>query len=804
MTDRIDIAVGASKNSTKWKNQKWSWDRLSKKLCTERRTPETVKDYAKYTKEDKDAVKDVGGYVGAYLLNGRRKTENIVHRQLVTLDLDFAYEGFWDYFTLVFSEAAVMHTTHSHTKSAPRYRLIMPMAREVTPDEYIAISRQVAGTLGIELFDRTTFETNRLMFWPSTPKDGIWEAHRQKGDWLDPDIVLSNYVDWRDSSSYPTADAELLEMRSVVKKQQDPETKKGMVGIFCRTYDVPTAIERFLSTEYEPATEGRYSYTKGSTTAGLVIYDDKFAFSHHGTDPTSGKLTNSFDLVRMHKYGQYDTDNSSGEKAKSYSMMVEMCRKDPDIKKTLTKEKLSEASYDFAEDITEEELKVIEGNPNGEKGDLEWADELDVDTKGKYLASAKNTSIIIKHDPNLKGAFKENLFDCQKYVFKDVPWRKIKKPEPLKNVDLSGLRNYIESIYGISAVTKIEDSLNLEMERNSFHPVREYLNSLSWDGIQRIPELLINYFGAKDNIYTREAITKMLVGAVARVFKPGIKFDLVLVLVGDQNNENQGSGKSTFISMLGGKWFSDSFHTMKGKQAFEQLQGAWLIEMAELSGLRQQEVEVIKHFITKRHDIYRPAFGKLVENFPRQCVFFATTNKSDFLKDPTGNRRFMPIDVNERAVKLNVFSDQFKKDIDQIWAEAVHLFTNREPLYLSKEAEQIAKIEQTKHSQFDERTGVILEYLNTFLPVRWSKMDLFERRDYLSNEIGPEGSDIREFVCVAEIWCECFAKEKKDMDRYKTREINEIMKGLNGWEYVNSTKSFRLYGTQKYYRRKDI
>ena len=792
---RIDIAVGASKNSLKWKNQKWTWEKLAKKLCNGRRTSETIKEYLKYNKEDRDSIKDVGGFVGGYLVNGRRKTDSVLHRQLLTLDLDFAYHGFWDFFQMIYSEAAVLHTTHSHTKEKPRYRLIMPLSREVTPDEYIAISRRVAGDLDIDLFDKTTFEVNRLMYWASVSSDGIFEGNRQKGKWLDPDKVLARYVDWKDSSSYPTSANEEEQLRKESEKQEDPESKKGMVGIFCRTYSVTEAIEEFLTQEYEVGADGRYTYTKGSTSSGLVIYDDKFAFSHHGTDPTSGKLTNAFDLVRIHKYGHLDTGNATGEKTKSYSLMMDLCKNAPQVKKTITQEKLADASYDFADDLDESEFDAIE-----EKDDLKWAEHLEVDSKGKYLSSASNITLIMRYDPDLRGAFKDNLFDQKPYVFKNLPWRKIDKPEPLKNVDLSGVRNFIESVYGISAVTKIEDCLHLESWRNRYHPIRDYLESLEWDGTPRLDYLLHNYFGTPDNIYTREAIRKMLVAAVTRVYDMGAKFDLVLVLIGDQ-----GTGKSTFISTLGKQWFSDSFHTLKDKTAFEQLQGAWLIEMAELSGLRRAQVEVVKHFISKQKDIFRPAFGRLIETYPRQCVFFATTNESNFLKDHTGNRRFMPVDVITENIKTSVLSGKLKKQVDQIWAEAYHLFQLGEPLKLSEEAEKIARLEQQNHSEIDERKGVIQEYLNTFLPDDWESLDIFERRDYLADSVSVEGSNIREFVCIAEIWCECFSRDKKEMDRYKTREINELMKSLNGWEYAGkSTKRFKLYGHQKYFKRRNI
>ena len=491
-------------------------------------------------------------------------------------------------------------------------------------------------------------------------------------------------------------------------------------------------------------------------------------------------------LVRLHKFGHLDTSGQNGVQSKSYLAMTEFCQTEEKVKKTIATEKIVETKYDFAEK-PEEEVKT------------DWAVDMELDGKGKYLSSAHNISLVFANDPNLKGTFQENAFDNKKYVINKMPWRKVLKPEPIKNVDFSGIRNYIEIVYGISGVSKIEDALNLEFERYSFHPVKEFLNGLKWDKVQRIDTLLIEYFGAFDNVYTREAMRKMLVGAVARIFNPGVKFDLVLTLVGNK----QGTGKSTFIDKIGKDWFSDSFHTVQGKEAFEQLQGAWLIEMAELSGVRKSEVEAIKHFITKREDTYRPAYGRIVETYKRQCVFFATTNEKDFLRDPSGNRRFMPIDVNEDQIKKSSLDENnlTEEEINQIWAEAVALYRGGEKLYLSPEAEEIAKQEQKNHSYTDDRQGLIEEYLEKLLPANWDKLDLHERRVFLHDPLSKKGEIKRQFVCMAEIWCECLNKEKSEMNRYNTREINEILRSLEGWEQSNSTKNFKNYGKQKYYSR---
>jgi len=426
---------------------------------------------------------------------------------------------------------------------------------------------------------------------------------------------------------------------------------------------------------------------------------------------------------------------------------------------------------------------------------LEWMTELESDAKGNYLSSATNINLIFQNDTRLKGVFKQNNFDNKRYIFQSLPWRRIDKCEPIKNVDYSGIRNYIESIYGIASSLKIDDSLALEFERNSYHPIKDYLRNLRWDRTERLDYLLLDYFGAEDNLYHREAIRKMLVAAVARIMNPGCKFDLVLTLVGEQ-----GTKKSTFIKKLGKEWYSDTFMTVQGKEALEQIQGAWLIEMAELSGLRKAEVESVKHFISKQEDMFRPAYARAAETFPRQCVFFGTTNKKDFLTDPSGNRRFMPVDVIKSNIKKDVFSD-LDSEVDQIWAEAYYLFQKKESLFLSKEAETIARNEQINHSEMDERKGIIEQYLDRKLPNDWDLKDIFERKEFLMDPLSG-GDHTKDAVCMAEIWCECLGKDKDSMNRYNTREINDIMKSMEGWEYVNSTRNFKIYGKQKYYIRK--
>ena len=312
----FNIAVGLSAQSKVWKNTTIAWSALVEKLSKPIITSETYKQFIHASKAEQSKIKDVGGFVGGFLTNGRRDKSNVLYRQIVTLDIDFSHDNFWYDFTVLFDCAAVIHSTHKSCAENPRHRLIIPLNREVSQDEYQAISRKIAGDLNIDFFDPSTFDINRLMFWPSISSDSQYYFEFQDGQFLDADYILSLYNDWHDSFEWPTASNSDEIIANTIKKQEDPEDKKGIVGLFCRTYTIQEAIETFLSDIYEPAGDDRYTYINGSTAAGLVVYDDKFAYSHHGTDPAGGRLCNAFDLIRIHKYGHLDSGKEKNEQDK--------------------------------------------------------------------------------------------------------------------------------------------------------------------------------------------------------------------------------------------------------------------------------------------------------------------------------------------------------------------------------------------------------------------------------------------------------------------------------------------------------
>jgi putative DNA primase/helicase len=793
----IKIAVGQSRKETQWKNTELKWSSFLEQISETTRTPETQQEYQAMKKEQQDDIKDVGGFVGGFLIGGKRKKDTVEARQLITLDADFVDHDLWgyDFFGTVQSVldcACAVYSTHKHCPEKPRLRVVIPMSRPVTPDEYVAISRLIANDIGIDFFDDTTYQPHRLMYWPSTSKDGEFFFKYQDTHWLDPDKILSCYQDWKDPANWPESTRMQKERKKLVSKQGDPLEKPGLVGAFCRTYSITDVINEFLPEIYEPAGEGRYTYRMGSTTGGLVIYEnDKFAYSHHGTDPISGKLVNAFDLVRFHKFGNFDDEVEPGTptiKLPSYLSMVEFAQQDSNVRRMIGEERVFNAVNDFKE-FSEDDT------------DHSWLENLDIKKNGQYVSSAKNVLLILQHDPRLANKIALNSFSNRPVILGDLPWRKLEEGESWQDRDDSSLRNYLEQVYGISGQGKINDAL-LEVEgKNKFHPIRNYITSLIWDGQKRIDSLLNEYLGAEDNAYIRAVTRKLLVAAVARVFTPGIKFDNVLVLVGPQ-----GIGKSYLIKRLGKHWHSDSVITVKGKEAFEQLQGAWLIELAELSATRKAEAEAVKHFISKQEDAYRPAYGRQLAVFPRQCVFFGTTNDFIFLRDKTGNRRFWPVEVGKGERVKSLWNDLTEKEIDQIWAEAYVAWQNNESLILDKELEEEAFHIQEAHTEESEKYGLILEYLHRKLPEDWDDLDIGTRRQYLhGSDFGdvPAGKIQRTRVCAMEVWVELFHGDPKQLTPMQSREITDILRHIPCWEPYSEKRGRgrlyfgKLYGHQK-------
>ena len=790
----IDLATAHSRIAKKWRNRHWLWSELLQRCSETKRTGETAAEYARMSKEEQSNVKDVGGFVGGYLSGGIRKNANVMYRTVATLDIDYGTVNVWDDFTMAFGFAAMIYSTHKHSSKTPRYRLVFPLSRQVSPAEYEPLCRKIAAEIGIDLFDDTTYELPRLFYWPSTSKDADFVFDYQDGPACDVDAILSQYVDYKDVSAWPLSSREGDVIAHEIKKQGDPTEKPGVIGAFCRAYSIEDAIDNFLSDKYEKTGhDGRYTYKLGSVAGGLVCYEGKFAYSHHETDPASKQLCNAFDLCRVHLFGAQDEGSRALDVTRkpSYAAMQEFAAKDKAVKLLMARERAQAAADDF-DGLDDAELP--------EDYNDEWKAELEYTKSGKLLCNIANIILILENDPALAGHIVHDLFTGMDSAKDGLPWNK--NANQWTDTDDANLRVWLEKHYDITGKEKIADALTAVLTRHSYHPIRDYLSGLTWDGVPRLDRIIIDYMGAEDSELNRAMSRKHFVAAVARVFNPGCKYDYCLIMSGAE-----GIGKSTLLRVMGGRWFNDSITTLEGKEGMEQLRRAWVVELGELSSIKRSDVEQVKAHLSKQVDIYRAAYARRVLEHPRQCVFCGTTNEALFLKGDTGNRRFWVIPVVAELRKYRDWSEAIRRDRDQLWAEAVHYYKQGEPLYLSEELEAQAKQRQQDFNDDNDDPIVAMldKYLNTLLPVNWDTMDMQARRSYLRDPdpLQAEGTVKRDKVCAAEFICEQLGKDMADKDyKYLCRRVSKMIGDRPEWERVSSTKhAAKLYGTQRGFRR---
>lgn len=797
----ISYAYASSRLAKHWTNHNMSWSDFLAKLSQTVRTKESLIEYNKMSKSEQSDIKDVGGFVGGYLKEGRRQAGQVMNRSMLTLDLDHAAQDMTDIMSMLYDFAYAVYSTHKHRETSPRLRLVVPLKRNVNADEYEAVGRKVADMVGMDYFDDTTYQPHRLMYWPSTSSDADFYFDYEDLPLLDPDKLLNQYNNWTDTLEWPTSSREESRTQRLADRQGDPESKPGIVGAFCRAYSIEDAIEAFIPERYEYHSENRYTFHEGSTAGGLVLYENgKFAYSHHNTDPVSSQLVNSFDLIRIHLFGAQDEDADEKtpiNRMRSYKAMVDKVRKDKQVSKQIVNDKIHDAYDDF--DVIETE--DIEQNTN-------WDETLEINSKGEFKATIPNVEIILRNDPNLKGKLAFNEFTKQIECLGSVPWHKTNQIRQWEDGDDSSLRSYVEKVYGIHHTGKTKDAIISVSIQNGHHPVRDYLNNLAWDGKSRLEKVFIKYLGVENNEVNRMITRKALTAGVARIMSPGCKFDYMITLYGPQ-----GVGKSALLKKLGGAWFSDSLISVTGKEAYEALQGVWIMEMAELAATRKAEVEAIKHFISKQTDRFRVAYGHYTQDFPRQCIFIGTTNKVDFLRDETGGRRFWPMTVNPDNVEVK-WSKITKKDIDQIWAEAIHFYKEGEELYLEPELEKEMRDIQSKHTEESPYVGIIEEFLNTKLPTNWNELSIFDRRRYYQGDVDmlPTGNvDYieRDKVCALEIFVECFGKDKGDSrGAMELKKITSALRQIECWHVYEGNKQGKLrfgktYGLQRAFVRDD-
>lgn len=777
---KLAIAYGSNRQAKTWTNKTITYAELKERLKVTIRTPESAEEYAKFSKTKRDEVKDHGGFVAGALKGGRRKIDTVELRSMLALDGDRIDKAFLENYEENAPYTSLLYTTHSSTEENPRVRLVYPLTRDVTAEEFVAVSRYLAEMLGIDYFDECSYQPNQLMYWPSTPSNGVFVYKEVEKEWLDPDVILSAHPEWTDPTRLPTSSRESRANTAGTATVQDPLDKEGTIGIFNRTfYPITRAMEKFLADVYEPTdNENRWHYKQSSSMAGVeIIEDGKFAYSHHAKDPAYLKLCNAFDLVRIHKFGD-DTEK------KSFNAMCELAMEDDEVKRLVMEEKLKQAEEDF--------------NDSGD----DWLTKLKYQPRtGQLENSVYNLNLILNNDPDFKH-FAFNELANRIEITGPLPWERPKGNKFWREADTAQLKSVIDIRYLPFSSRNHDVAFTKVADDRHFHPIRDYLDSLpEWDGVKRVEDIFIKYLKADDTEYVRTVTRKTFAAAVARIYSPGIKYDCVTVLDG-----GQGIGKSTIIKdLVTSEFYSEtlSLTDMEDKAGAEKLQGFWAVEIGELAGMKKADVEKVKAFLSVCDDKYRPSYGRVVESHPRQCIIIATVNgERGYLRDITGNRRFWIIKLHQKKQKQKWdFTPEFRA---QFWAEAKEIWKSGEELFLRDEMlEEAEKIQQSA-MEVDERVGMVEEYLNRMLPDDWDSMDLFQRRNYLQGtEFGTpvhKGSELRTEVSNAEIWCECFGKSLQELKPTDSYSIAALMSQIPGWERTTTIKRQPIYGRQRLYK----
>ncbi len=336
----------------------------------------------------------------------------------------------------------------------------------------------------------------------------------------------------------------------------------------------------------------------------------------------------------------------------------------------------------------------------------------------------------------------------------------------------SQLRAFMQSAYGLYNPRMLDDAVTLHFERHAVNPLLQILDSLQWDGKPRVHEFLHDIMKCSDTPYYRECSRLIFAGGIWRAYRPGCKFDDMIVLIG-----KQGGGKSTIVRWLNieDRFFRE-IKTINGKEGIEAIRGVWIGEVAELMAMtRVKEAEAVKAYITSQEDSYRPPYAKHVKTIPRRCCFIGTTNNSQFLTDKTGNRRFYPVKCNVDGYILLDNEKKVREYIRQAWAEAVHMFreNNLQP-FAKKELLEDIRVEQENAMEDDWRIGAIEDYLEQTKQTH------------------------RATVSVIELWHNALKEpEESKPTRKDSIEITQIMMNIPGWVRSEKAIIVKPWGKQK-------
>lgn len=856
----IGIAEGRAISLGKARNRRLSWEAFGKELKNPVRTNEKQSAFLKLPKEEQDKLKAVPGwFLGAVVEEGRRKRSQIQTRSLITLDADEIspeiLQTIRDGTNPICAYEFYAHTTRKHRPDNPRLRIYLLPKGDFASEKYDAVSRILAELIdpSMDSIDDVSFRSAQMMFKPSVSKDQEYLAWHNAGDVVDIETVLETFrADWRDYRNLPYSESR-GQRRKTQEKAENPLEKRGIVGAFCRAYTVEEAMEAFIPDVYIPGDDSgnkpRYSYSEGTTSNGVVVEDDGlFIYSHHGSDPCGETLCNAFDMVRIHRFEGLDEKRKEGQSPKdwpSFKAMAELVSDDPKVKAELLQDRVDidemfddisdddeaadELRTDGDTDIDDEIANILAPSRNRALPDMTkfrkpakpkkgWPQrELELNQHGQIKSSVPNLATIITNDPRFWAGIGRNEFTNKVTIRRPLRSKLTVVPpidveDTVNGEDLTDIHDVsIKAIleaeagqgkagWGLNVARgDVADAILLVAQRWRFHPVQEYLTRLTWDGTPRIAKIGPDIFGTPRHVYYRDAILLTMVATVARVFNPGHKWDHAPILSGEQ-----GIRKSGFLKALyGHQWSGELTAQMaSNKDAVEQMMGKLCLELPELATMRRSESEDVKAFMTFTEDRVRLAYDRRMSTFKRQCVFWGTTNADEYLKDPTGNRRFWPVAVTVPMID----TDWIEANRDQLWAEAFHHWRKmaveagdyrRIKLTMTGaslvEAQRLQDLAREEDSTENTRSQ-IEAWADQVMP-----LSVFQSQNDALNELESfDGEPMvrRATLCARQVAVEVMGipLDRMASNRALDSSIGHALTGLNGWHRRGSRSQFGAYG----------
>jgi predicted P-loop ATPase len=824
------------------KNVTWTWRTLCQWLSDFKRDTLTLEEFKKLPKERQLARKNVGYFIGGTFKNGIRGNLFAEQRQVITLDIDVGNEkllealregttglGPCEYF---------VHSTRTHGDGAIKLHIVIPLSRRVDGDEFNALSRLAAWEIDPRMMavDPVSFVPAQLMFWPSTCADIEPIIIHRQGPLLDIDRELAEWGDWRDIEMLPRSERE-KKARPRVAITEEPTSKRGPVGVFCRRWNIPEAIAEFLSDIYvETSESGRWTYTKGTSTNGAIVYDDGHGpnkmESHHTSDPAFGQ-NNSFDLTCIHLYGHLDGagdhDKPPQEKPSYKAFTKWLSETQPAYLHDLRDSYYGEADGDepYYEPGADAEAQT---GPTGREpvvrpsvppkrvaasttpapaaaiDDPDWRDRLDINEKGTVKAGLANLILILRNDRWFKGKIAYN--EMINFVTLRQPIKvrslRIDTSDPFDTPDItltdvhrSQIRHILEAPRGEKrtgwglkvAARDLDDAIGVVAGEHRYHPVREYLEALGeWDGEGRIEKLFTTACHTDNSIFARDAGRKIMLAAVDRAMRPGGKFDYLPVLEGPQ-----GIGKSRFCRMLApdAAWFGESEgHFDDAKKFVESTLGFWFIEIPELTQFTRADVKAIKTTLSRQSEFVRLSYRENPELFKRSFVMFGTTNEDQYLRDGTGNRRIWPIRCGDGPIDLAWVRD----NRDQLFAEALAEW--REMVRQSNSGELWLSLSPDAEAEAKElQDGRMIETIDNSVAgqiAHWCELMVVDENGF--------GDPVRrDTMCGREAHDAVFPNTRWDNRAHQM--ISAAMRQVPGWAQDEKLSRYPGYGPQRVWRR---